>query len=454
MCKNPLRIKNKGKYITENTGYQYYIWVNCGKCDECIRAKQNEWNLRTYYEVLNTLNNGGENAYVYFDTLTYSNENLPRLSKLTNVKENYPCFNYKHIRNFYEKLRQHLKLNKDSKLKYFVTSEYGDIRHRPHYHIMLFVNDLDIDPITLSKAVNECWGLGRTDGIPWKSKKYVMEHNYINKINLNAIRYIAKYVNKSQTYMEIINKRWEKLEKFYNISKFNKLEIKKIKQQYYRLTTPFHRQSRGFGIYALSFTNIEQINELPILTYRDDSLAITKKIKLPMYYYRKIFAEQFKMDGKRFWRNTNIGIKFKQNQEEKIRHAIKNRLLDAQATIGTNILDDELATKIAHYILIERGRLSGKIDYANHYNEATIFNYTSDRDIKYIGKIGTTSNFIGNDVIGYKPSDWQDINIEDKIYINNEYEKIISQLTDNQDNSNMEKLKEHMREIKKIYFSR
>lgn len=450
MCRKPIRIKNNGKYITENTGYQYYIWVNCGHCEECIKAKQMEWNLRTYYQCKECLNEKG-NTYLYFDTLTYNNENLPRITNYIKTNKNFSCFNYRDIRQFYEKLRQDLKLKKDDKIKYFITSEYGDIRHRPHYHILLFVYDENIDGLRLSKAVANAWNKGRTDGIPYKSKQYVLTHNIIKEMNLDCIRYVAKYVNKSQIFMDIINKRWKKLEKYYEKTKFDKLEIKRIRKQYYRLTTPFHRQSRNFGIEALRERNINDIIRNPILWYNDDTISITKKVHLPMYYYRKIFAKQIKYNGKRIWINTEDGIRYKQEQEEKLIERTTDKILD-QATNNNTQLTNEQAIDLAIYILFKRGRLAGKQDYKAHHTEATIYNYNTNKDLKYIGKKTLSTRYAGNDKIGYCTTDIEPTTIENLIYIEPQKEAIIEALQKERDTTQLVKLKEHMNEIKKIFF--
>lgn len=450
MCRKPIRIKNNSKYIATNVGHQYYIWVNCGKCDECIKAKQNEWTLRNFYQCRETLETKG-NTYIYFDTLTYRNEDLPRITNYITSNENYACFNYKHIREFYETLRQKLKLKKDDKVKYFITAEYGDIRHRPHYHIMLYVYDENINPLDLSTKVSEAWKHGRTDGKPYKTTNYVLTHNVIKEMNIDAIRYISKYVNKSQTFMQIINKRWEKLEKWYEKSKYNKLEIKRIKQQYYRLTTPFHRQSRNFGIKAIQNRPIEDIIENPIFTYPTKTLEINRKVKLPMYYYRKLFAKQIKYNGKRIWINNEDGIKYKEHQEKELIERTTNKIKD-QALNTNTIITDEEATNIAMYILFQRGRLKGKQDYKPHHKEAEFFNYNTDKDLKYIGKKTISKEYAGNDKIGYCTTNIEPINIENEIYINNEYETIINKIQRDKDTTNLNILKEHMNEIKKIFF--
>lgn len=356
MCTKPIRIKNPTKYLNLHSGQQYYIYVNCGHCEECTRQKQIEWTLRTYYQALNTIQ---KNGYYYFDTLTYNNNSIPRLTKYIEINKNWQCFDYKDIRNFYETLRQYYKV-KDTDIKYFITSEYGELRHRPHYHIILFIENKNIKPLDLSRNVAKAWTKGRTDGIPYKSKKYVLEHNVINNINLDTIRYVSKYITKSQTFMQIVNKRWQQIQYYLdNHTTKNELEKKKIKAKYYRHTTPFHRQSQHYGENALLYTSIKYIMEYNRLLYKDDSLQINKYVTLPMYFKRKLFQQQIKYNGKTLWIWNDTGQKYKEYREQKTIENIYNRLRCANTQLNKHY-HDKLLYKISKYILLERGRLYNK----------------------------------------------------------------------------------------------
>lgn len=454
MCKSPIQITTRSKYINFHSGQQYKIWVNCGHCSECREAKQREWNVRLYYEIKKYINNG---KWCYFDTLTYSNENLPKLTKYTDIHKNWACFNPKDIRYWIEELRQKLKgkkyIEKDNECGYMVVSEYGELRHRPHYHIILFIN-FEINEIELSKIVAEAWKFGRTDGFPWKSKRYTMEHNIIKSMNLNAMRYIAKYVTKQQNFIEIINKRWQGLERYYNKSKLNKLQIKKLKAQYFRATTPFHRQNQHFGEEAIYIC--KPLTESNIY-YKDDSTTRIKNCGLPMYYKRKLLQKQIIYNGKRIWINTEFGSQWKQDQENKIIEQTYLRLKAISITKGIKI-DDTKLKEIANYIIKERGRLCGFNDYKPHHEEAVLYNYNSDKDKLYLGNNFISEQFAGNDTIGYQTTAIEQINddLNKYVTINQEYERIIEQLNSTTEEQTRDKElvlhQEKMRELKKIHF--
>lgn len=454
MCRQPIRITNRNKYLNTKYGQQYYVWVNCGHCDECLREKQNEWTLRTYYQVKDCIEKGN---YVYFDTLTYDNKSLPRLNKVTNIIEqnyNYPCFDYRDIRSFYETLRSYYK-GKDSEIKYFITSEYGDIRGRNHYHIMLFIYNNEIDPIELSNNVNRAWKKGRTDGQPYKSKKYVLQHNVIKEMNIDAIKYIAKYVTKPQKWMKLVNERWIKIEHYYKEKKkYNYLIIKKRKKEYFRFTQPFHRQSQGYGLTALNYQSFEDIWKENRMKYRDNTLKIIKYASMPAYFKRKLFEEQIKVNGKRIWQLNENGIKYKYFREKIIEERIKDRIKDL-ATQNEIKLEEKEIEEITNYILYTRGRTKGKNDYKKHIEEAEAYNYNTDKDLQNIGRKVISKNFAGNDTIGYELKQIEPIeDWEKQISLEPQKEAILETLMQSKDITQLVLQKEHMREIKKIFFSK
>ena len=84
MCLNPLSIRNPTKAIVNNGGQALRLSVPCGHCAQCKQAKRNEWFIRTHYEIKRTHASGG---YVYFDTLTYDDANLPKLSNFIDIEK-------------------------------------------------------------------------------------------------------------------------------------------------------------------------------------------------------------------------------------------------------------------------------------------------------------------------------------------------------------------------------
>lgn len=187
MCYAPITIKNNSKLYRPLTSKDL-VKVPCGKCRECQIAKENDWFVRIYYEYKRTIAQGGQ---VFFVSTSYNDAHLPildtkcqvfsslvpllndfhsntekyRLNEIDYENMQYrvdrycarydvfsldipefrhACFNDEHITHFFKAMRQYLNADgklkyEEAPLKYFVCSEYGDNKHRPHYHMLIFV---------------------------------------------------------------------------------------------------------------------------------------------------------------------------------------------------------------------------------------------------------------------------------------------------------------------------
>ena len=365
MCLNPLQIRNPAKVINPNGGQLLNMLVPCGVCAQCLQAKRNEWYVRTHYEIQRTLSQGG---YVYFDTLTYSDEHLPKLSHFCDIDKygikDFSCFNHEHFKLFLKRLRRrieyHYNVNRDS-FRYFLTTEYGEderFTHRPHYHILFFVY-ADIPPSAFSELVAHCWQYGRTDGYPYKPYDcYVKKHVYGKGINqdftavTSVALYVSKYITKNSNFCKKLAKRIKVIkDKVYHYSLNHRTieqeDLEMIKQLQ-RNVDMFHRQSKGFG---LSFLD----NLTPdVLMFLDcdkiimkDKDSIVKTYPLPMYYKRKLFYNLKKhSDGSRYWELSDKGLN----------HFLYNKLrsVDKQTVkymdIIRNCADEDLKDRFFSYL--------------------------------------------------------------------------------------------------------
>lgn len=128
MCLAPISVKNpyyglgsKGLNFLHNTS-DTHILVPCGHCKQCISLRQMYFTQRVQMESLR--------SDLFFFTLTYNNEHIPRI-QVGDYDLNYP--DLKHVQNLFKRLRNTL----DYPIRYFVVSEYGTSKHRPHYHGIL-----------------------------------------------------------------------------------------------------------------------------------------------------------------------------------------------------------------------------------------------------------------------------------------------------------------------------
>lgn len=112
---------------------ELFITVPCGTCVECRNTYYNSILQRAIVESLS--------SYIYFVTLTYDNRHIPSVT-LPNGKIVY-FTDYTHIQNLFKRFRKNNVLDRD--FRYLVALEYGDKRHRPHAHILLFVSRLQSD---------------------------------------------------------------------------------------------------------------------------------------------------------------------------------------------------------------------------------------------------------------------------------------------------------------------
>lgn len=122
-----LSIGGKFDYLHDTTNH--YICVPCGQCSQCLSIRQGFVNQRIQMESFR--------SELFFFTLTYANRGL----KYTNIGDYHvPYPEYKDIQNLFKSLRKILP----HPVRYFVVSEYGSKKHRPHFHGIIAVDRNDI----------------------------------------------------------------------------------------------------------------------------------------------------------------------------------------------------------------------------------------------------------------------------------------------------------------------
>lgn len=162
-CINALVSSSKTRYKSvqwaerDNGHYTYYtqtgeiyqegdvIRFPCRKCYWCLQARAREWTLRCALEA----REHKENCIL---TLTY--ENSPR-----ELQE-------RDVQLFLKRLRKHIA---PAKLRYFYGGEYGTLKKRPHYHMIIFgwqPNDCHLWQVIKginyynSPTIDKLWGHG------------------------------------------------------------------------------------------------------------------------------------------------------------------------------------------------------------------------------------------------------------------------------------------------------
>lgn len=141
MCFRPLSIINP-RITYRPSVDKLYTTVKCGHCYECLKEKRDDWFVRLHYE-------SKRSSTVFFPTFTYNEDNLPLFTldgDLHDIAKNYvndiphiynmPSFDKKQMQNTIKKLREYLGIDN---IKYFIVSEFGKKKHRPHYHALFFI---------------------------------------------------------------------------------------------------------------------------------------------------------------------------------------------------------------------------------------------------------------------------------------------------------------------------
>jgi len=136
--------------------------IGCGKCAGCSAQKSMEWAIRMAHE-------SQEHERNCFVTLTYAN--AP------------DKINREDPQKFIKRLRHHTS----KPIRYFLTGEYGEKTHRPHYHAILFGEDFlggayDInDQLYGNQVLDRIWRHGNVA---------------LSEFTLATAMYVAGYVNK------------------------------------------------------------------------------------------------------------------------------------------------------------------------------------------------------------------------------------------------------------------
>jgi hypothetical protein len=211
-----------------------YVAIGCGKCMECRKKKQREWQVRLHEEIKNNP------LKAHFVTLTYSEEALQQLDnkidkKLKGYERDNAIASYS-IRKFTERWRkQHKKT-----IKHWLVTELGTTRtERLHIHGILWTQQ--------KESISEKWKYG---GV-W----------FGNYVNAKTINYIVKYLNKS-----------DKVHKEYRPKMYVSNGIGK-------------GYLKGKDIYNNKYKENSETNE----TYRTRNGL---KLALPIYYRNYIYNEK------------------------------------------------------------------------------------------------------------------------------------------------------------------
>lgn len=410
MCINPITIPTPSHYLSRSRfSERLMLTVGCGRCCECGALSALQWNHRITQEYNDCISKGG---YVLFDTLTYDNDHLPKVSRFypgLPKSLDFQCFDYEDVKLFLKRLRKRLfKQFGYKNLRYFIVSEYGQddrYTHRPHYHALFFVDRSKsiIDPCALSSYISAAWSNGRTDGIPFKPRKYVLAHNVLDSVSNGqlACLYVSKYVQKNSSYQSVIDSRIDDLDAWF---KRNNADLTPRKVRIRRLRSrigQFHRQSLGFGLSAIKHIDVDDVVARGYLVYQPYG-SLPLKVPLSTYFKRKLLQECIYIGTKPVWQLNDDGKRLADAQR------LRNTIAVAKQ-IGEDVLNakwcwtQDMINELADYVVNLRGRSKhGTLAAASLTDkDDLVYAYTSTKDKSHFGSRFVCSEYLGNDVDGY-----------------------------------------------------
>lgn len=282
MCYRPIRLFSNKKDFDSRFD-KVFFEVPCGKCCECTNAKVTSWSLRNYYEFLNCKNNGG---IVFNFTLTYNNEHLPK-------QYGIGTFDKLDVQKFLKLLRKWLikdgYIKDGSLLRYFLTSEFGHLHGRPHYHIIFYLYVM-INPLVFYRYVQKYWSRGFVGygSLGMEVKDY------------HALQYACKYITKDSSYQSVIDAvklKYQELSDDKDCIYFD---------DFFKRFRSFHLESKGFGKCALCYITDEQFFLGRVLSPFGTG---KETLPIPLYLIRKVFYDEITLeDGTRRYQLNKKGI--------------------------------------------------------------------------------------------------------------------------------------------------
>lgn len=397
MCFNPRTIRVNT--IVPHFGSYDVLEVPCGYCPACANAKRSAMLVRAYYE-------HRDSVYSYFDTLTYNDDNLPRVCGV-------PLFDRRHIQSFNKRLRiyiqRYLKRNFGiickSPYTFLVAGEYGGDFGRPHYHIIFHLK-VNINVHALKYLINLAWTYGFTDSYKNTDKHLIkrdvelFDTDFSNLPdervveNINAIKYVVKYV-----FKDIASRKREKLAWDRYKVNFENVDAERSTALLsdFRRHKQFYQCSQHYGESLLGEIDYKDLLNR-VVPYRD-SKNLSHYVVLPRYYVNKIFKRVVEVGEHLVSVDTSFSAKHYRELVHARIIASAERFSRVLPLIG---VDPSLAYNLAVYRCVYRGRYCNDFphspftDYAiNDFIDKSLF--TAEIMSEYLADVGLRPVFILTD---------------------------------------------------------
>lgn len=290
MCFSPLTIRNpkcRKNAIFDRT----VLEVPCGQCKQCIDRRRNDYFIRMYFEYLDCQLKGG---YAYFLTLTYRNSDINRLPS------GEFCYRHDDVKNYLKLIRSHFlrdyNIDVSGSLRYFCCSEFGEQRHRPHYHIVFYCSK-DVPARVLQYLSRSLWSHGFTK--PGKFNGGIVN-------DISAFSYVSKYCTKGDLDCKTCRRLLFAVDKYVASHPVDTSSLNSLRHN----CRPIIRASKNFGLFLLGSTDYSQL-ERGVIQLPDKRYTV-KDYPLPLYYDRKVFYDVvLNDDGNPVYRLNSAGYRMK-----------------------------------------------------------------------------------------------------------------------------------------------
>ena len=167
--------KNYYAFSSDGDSIPVYLLVPCNHCASCCLQKKHNLKIRMLLEQY------GRSTPLYFITLTYNDEHCP-----------IDGVSVRDCQLFFKRFRERLDKCFDYRVpfRYILFSEYGKLRHRPHYHFILF--GFDAFKVFGASCAQSLYYFEN-----WLSKE-AWQNGFVNvrQCDSGAFDYVSKYVLK------------------------------------------------------------------------------------------------------------------------------------------------------------------------------------------------------------------------------------------------------------------
>lgn len=282
-CLSPIRKENPN-WKKQDVGLNYlkdcehqYINIPCGWCASCVAVKQMYFVQRVQMEALKN--------HLFMLTLTYNNEWLPSI-EVGDYTLRYA--DMKHVTDMFKRIRNKNLISRP--WRYFLVSEFGKLKARPHFHALIVLPRYDSDTFnTCLNLQNELWNIFLDNWCINVGSKRVPDYKpcctFIRKFIHGKLRsnYDLHYVNPSLTASGVCDAAFYVLKYMLKDSARAQSLQQALKLNYppedyeiiWNIVKPRHQCSAGFGLNAFYKDGRKLIYDNDIIDYLHDCVVNT-----------------------------------------------------------------------------------------------------------------------------------------------------------------------------------